>query len=53
VESVGNSALDGLRELLLDLLGNDRGVATVLGVGLVCGLVVGVGAGAVRKIRGQ
>jgi hypothetical protein len=53
VENVGNSALDGFRELLLDLLGNDRGVATVLGVGLVCGLVVGVGAGPVRKILGQ
>jgi hypothetical protein len=42
VENVGNSALNGLRELLLDLLGNDRGVTTVLGVSLVGGLVVGV-----------
>ena len=51
VKSVGDSTLDRLRKLLLDLLGNDRGVTTVLGVGLVGRLVVGVGASGVDLRR--
>jgi hypothetical protein len=44
VENIGDCALYRLRKLLLDLLGNNRCVAAVLGVGLVCRLVIGVGA---------
>jgi hypothetical protein len=47
VENVGDSALNRLGELLLDLLRNDGCVTTVLGVSLVGGLVVGVGASGV------
>jgi len=39
VDRVGNSALDGLRKDLLDLLGNNGGVAIVLGMCLRGGLV--------------
>lgn len=39
VNRVGNSALDGLRKDLLNLLRDDGGVTIVLGVCLGCGLV--------------
>ena len=39
VDRVGNSALDGLRKDLLDLLGDDGRITTVLGVCLGGGLV--------------
>ena len=39
VDRVGNSALNGLRKDLLDLLGDDRGITAILGVCLGGGLV--------------
>ena len=46
VDRVGNRTLDGLRKDLLDLLGNDGGITTVLGVCLG-GRLVGLAAGRV------
>jgi hypothetical protein len=46
VNGIGNSSLNAFRELLLELLGNDRSLTTALGVRLVRGLA-GLRAGRV------
>lgn len=47
MDGVGNSSLDRLRKLLLNLLGNDGSLAVVLSVGLV-GALAGPAAGRVN-----